>query len=158
MFLTNTRLCICCSLRPVNEGRSAVPCAYSYFLFEPEDQVMEQNLRYYKAYSEEWGLRPDHFTPRKVRGKLCPDITVTSATWPGCVKIHCRCQTNTETRGRGAAPYCRVQGKTGSSPNVLCLFYQEALKHYNQTVTQKQMLTFAEKYLKLADEVRLKPF
>ncbi|XP_070847211.1 endoplasmic reticulum protein SC65-like [Chaetodon trifascialis] len=82
----------------LNEGRSAVPCAYSYFLFEPEDQVMEQNLRYYKAYSEEWGLRSDHFTPR-----------------------------------------------------------MEALKHYNQTVTQKQMLTFAEKYLKLDDEDFLGP-
>lgn len=30
---------------------------------------MEQNLRYYKAYGEQWGLETDHFTPRKVRRK-----------------------------------------------------------------------------------------
>ncbi|XP_042363389.1 endoplasmic reticulum protein SC65-like [Plectropomus leopardus] len=48
----------------LNDGRSALPCAYSYFLFEPEDQVMRQNLQYYRAYSEQWGLQPDHFTPR----------------------------------------------------------------------------------------------
>ncbi|XP_069547918.1 endoplasmic reticulum protein SC65-like [Brachyistius frenatus] len=77
----------------LNDGRSAVPCVYSYFLFEPEDQVMKQNLQYYKAYGEQWGLQSDQLTPRT-----------------------------------------------------------EAFKHYNQTVTQKQMLTFAEKYLKLGDE------
>nr|XP_046234097.1 endoplasmic reticulum protein SC65-like isoform X2 [Scatophagus argus] len=82
----------------LNEGRRAVPCAYSYFLFEPEDQVMEQNIKYYKAYSEQWGLQPEHFTPRT-----------------------------------------------------------EALKHYNQTVTQKQMLTFAEKYSELDVEDFLGP-
>ncbi|XP_068439223.1 endoplasmic reticulum protein SC65-like [Clinocottus analis] len=48
----------------MNDGRRALPCAYSYFLFEPEDQVMTQNLQYYEAYSEQWGLRPDHFAPR----------------------------------------------------------------------------------------------
>ncbi|XP_054454466.1 endoplasmic reticulum protein SC65-like [Anoplopoma fimbria] len=77
----------------LNDGRSALPCAYSYFLFDPEDQVMKQNLQYYKAYSEQWGLQPEHFTPR-----------------------------------------------------------MEALRHYNHTVTLKQMLTSAEKYLKLDDE------
>ncbi|XP_044033573.1 endoplasmic reticulum protein SC65-like [Siniperca chuatsi] len=82
----------------LNEGRSAVPCACSYFLFEPDDQVMKQNLLYYKAYSEQWGLQPDHFTPR-----------------------------------------------------------MEALKHFNQTVTQKQMLTFAERYIELDDEDFLGP-
>ncbi|XP_029311829.1 endoplasmic reticulum protein SC65-like isoform X2 [Cottoperca gobio] len=82
----------------VNDGRSALPCAYSYFLFEPEDHVMKQNLQYYKAYSEQWGLQPDHFTPR-----------------------------------------------------------MEALKLYNHTVTLKQMLTSAEKYLELDDEDFLGP-
>uniref|UniRef100_A0A672ZSP1 Prolyl 3-hydroxylase family member 4 (inactive) n=1 Tax=Sphaeramia orbicularis TaxID=375764 RepID=A0A672ZSP1_9TELE len=48
----------------MNNGRSAVPCAYSYFLLEPEDRVMKQNLQYYKAYSEQWGLQSQHFTPR----------------------------------------------------------------------------------------------
>lgn len=82
----------------MNEGCSAVPCAHSYFLFEPEDQVMKQNLLYYEAYREQWGLQPDHFTPR-----------------------------------------------------------MEALKHFNQTVAQKQMLTFAERYLELDDEDFLGP-
>lgn len=50
----------------VNDGRRAVPCAYSYFLFKPEDEVMKQNLLYYEAYSQEWGLQPQHFTARTV--------------------------------------------------------------------------------------------
>uniref|UniRef100_UPI0037E8283E endoplasmic reticulum protein SC65-like n=1 Tax=Semicossyphus pulcher TaxID=241346 RepID=UPI0037E8283E len=54
----------------MNDGRSAVPCAYSYFLFEPEDQVMKQNLQYYEAYSEQWGLQPEHFSPRTEALKL----------------------------------------------------------------------------------------
>ncbi|KAM8836108.1 endoplasmic reticulum protein SC65-like [Spinachia spinachia] len=49
----------------LNDGRRALPCAYSYLLFEPEDAVMRQNLQYYKAYGEQWGLRPDHFAPRR---------------------------------------------------------------------------------------------
>ncbi|XP_041671802.1 endoplasmic reticulum protein SC65-like [Cheilinus undulatus] len=77
----------------MNDGRSAVPCAYSYNLFEPEDQVMKQNLQYYEAYSKQWGLQPEHFSPR-----------------------------------------------------------MEALKLYNQTVTVKQMLTSAQKYLDMDDE------
>ncbi|XP_037546994.1 endoplasmic reticulum protein SC65-like [Nematolebias whitei] len=48
----------------LNDGCRAVPCAYSYSLFEPEDQVMKQNLMYYKAYSQQWGLQPNHFKPR----------------------------------------------------------------------------------------------
>ncbi|KAJ0016006.1 hypothetical protein NQD34_014296 [Periophthalmus magnuspinnatus] len=77
----------------LNKGRNAVQCAHSYFLFEPEDQVMRQNLVYYEAYSEQWSLQPEDFTPR-----------------------------------------------------------QEALRHYNQTVAQKHILTFAEKYMKMDDE------
>ncbi|KAI3365224.1 hypothetical protein L3Q82_010321 [Scortum barcoo] len=82
----------------LNDGRSAVPCAHSYFLFEPEDQIMKQNLLYYEAFSEQWGLKPDHFTPRT-----------------------------------------------------------EALKHFNRTVAQKQMLAFAEKFAELNDEDFLGP-
>ncbi|XP_034070291.1 endoplasmic reticulum protein SC65-like [Gymnodraco acuticeps] len=77
----------------LNDGRSALPCAYSYFLFEPEDQVMKQNLQYYGAYSEQWGLQDKHFTPR-----------------------------------------------------------MEALKLFNHTVTQKQMLTSAQKYQEMDDQ------
>nr|XP_040032873.1 endoplasmic reticulum protein SC65-like isoform X2 [Gasterosteus aculeatus aculeatus] len=49
----------------LNDGRRASPCAYSYVLFEPEDAVMRQNLQYYRAYGEQWGLQPDHFSPRR---------------------------------------------------------------------------------------------
>ncbi|MED6235578.1 hypothetical protein ATANTOWER_029391 [Ataeniobius toweri] len=77
----------------LNDGRRAVPCAYSYFLFQPEDPVMKHNLLYYKAYSPQWGLQSQHLTPRT-----------------------------------------------------------EALRYYNQTVTQKQMLTLVGKYLEMNDE------
>lgn len=56
--------------RAVNDGRRASPCAYSYVLFEPEDAVMRQNLQYYRAYGEQWGLQPDHFSPRRVSENL----------------------------------------------------------------------------------------
>ncbi|KAM4716367.1 cartilage-associated protein-like [Anableps anableps] len=77
----------------LNDGRRAVPCAYSFFLFQPEDPVMKHNLLYYKAYSPQWGLQSHHFTPRT-----------------------------------------------------------EALRYHNQTVTQKQMLTFLIRYLEMNDE------
>ncbi|XP_032429478.1 endoplasmic reticulum protein SC65-like [Xiphophorus hellerii] len=77
----------------LNDGRRAVPCAYSYFLFQPEDPVMKDNLLYYEAYSPQWGLQFHHFTPRT-----------------------------------------------------------EALRYHNQTVAQKQMLTFLIKYLETNDE------
>lgn len=48
----------------MNNGRSAVQCAHSYFLFESDNQVMKQNLDYYEAYREQWGLQQEHFTPR----------------------------------------------------------------------------------------------
>lgn len=66
-LLLNLSVCGLCILCTVNDGRSAVPCAHSYFLFEPEDPVMKQNLLYYKAYSQQWGLQSNHFTPRMVR-------------------------------------------------------------------------------------------
>ncbi|KAM6897204.1 endoplasmic reticulum protein SC65-like [Xenentodon cancila] len=77
----------------LDDGRRAVPCAYSHFLFEPEDNVMKQNMLYYEAYSEQWGLQSDHFTPRT-----------------------------------------------------------EAVKHYNHTNTQRQMLRYAEMYMEQDDE------
>ena len=70
LFFISHHPCVWSFLRPANEGRSAVPCAYSYFLFEPKDRVMKQNLLYYEAYSEQWGLQPEHFTARTVRRRL----------------------------------------------------------------------------------------
>ncbi|KAM9716913.1 endoplasmic reticulum protein SC65-like [Menidia menidia] len=54
----------------LNDGRKAVPCAYSYSLFDPEDQLMKQNLLYYKVYSQQWGLQSGHFKPRVEAFKL----------------------------------------------------------------------------------------
>ncbi|CAL1600301.1 unnamed protein product [Knipowitschia caucasica] len=48
----------------LNKGRDAVQCAHSYVLFAPEDQVMKENLVYYEAYRDQWGLQPEDFTPR----------------------------------------------------------------------------------------------
>ncbi|XP_046888193.1 endoplasmic reticulum protein SC65-like isoform X2 [Hypomesus transpacificus] len=48
----------------LNDARSAAPCASSYILFDPEDDVMKQNILYYRSYSQQWGLEDSHFTPR----------------------------------------------------------------------------------------------
>ncbi|KAG9343967.1 hypothetical protein JZ751_012442 [Albula glossodonta] len=37
---------------------------YNYMLFDPDDQVMRQNMVYYRFYREQWGLEENHFKPR----------------------------------------------------------------------------------------------
>ncbi|XP_010903423.2 endoplasmic reticulum protein SC65-like [Esox lucius] len=49
----------------LNDSRSAAPCASSYVLFDPEDEVMRQNMLYYRAYQEQWGLDDHSFIPRQ---------------------------------------------------------------------------------------------
>lgn len=51
---------------PVNDVRNAAPCAASYMLFDPGDEVMKQNMVYYHFYREQWGLDEIHFKPRPV--------------------------------------------------------------------------------------------
>ncbi|CAM9322829.1 unnamed protein product, partial [Lampetra planeri] len=77
----------------LNDAKSAAPCAASYMLFDPEDQVMQQNIAYYRFYREQWGLVDADFQPRP-----------------------------------------------------------EALKYFNQTTKQKEMLEFAVNYLQTDDE------
>ncbi|KAF7648656.1 hypothetical protein LDENG_00153590 [Lucifuga dentata] len=77
----------------LNDVRNAAPCAASYMLFDPDDQVMKQNVAYYGFYREQWGLQEHHFQPRP-----------------------------------------------------------EALRYYNQTTKQKEMLEFALNYLQTDDE------
>ncbi|KAM4598025.1 endoplasmic reticulum protein SC65-like [Polymixia lowei] len=48
----------------LNDVRNAAPCAASYTLFDPSDQVMQQNIAYYRFYREQWGLEESHFQPR----------------------------------------------------------------------------------------------
>ncbi|KAJ8414347.1 hypothetical protein AAFF_G00052170 [Aldrovandia affinis] len=82
----------------LNDARNAAPCAASYVLFDPGDQIMQQNMAYYRFYRDQWGLEESHFNPRL-----------------------------------------------------------EALRHYNQTTVQKQMLEFAETYLHADDEDVVSP-
>lgn len=51
---------------PVNDVKNAAPCAASYLLFDPGDQVMLQNVQYYRFYREQWGLEGGDFLPRPV--------------------------------------------------------------------------------------------
>ncbi|KAG7459705.1 hypothetical protein MATL_G00213560 [Megalops atlanticus] len=82
----------------LNDVRNAAPCAASYMLFDPDDQVMRQNMVYYRFYREQWGLEEGHFKPRP-----------------------------------------------------------EALRYFNQTTTQKEMLEFAMNYLQTDDEDVVSP-
>lgn len=50
----------------MNDAKNAAPCAASYVLFDPGDQVMQQNIAYYRFYREQWGLEDGDFHPRPV--------------------------------------------------------------------------------------------
>ncbi|XP_040047959.2 endoplasmic reticulum protein SC65 [Gasterosteus aculeatus] len=82
----------------LNDVKSAAPCAASYMLFDSEDQVMQQNIAYYRFYREQWGLEEIDFQPRP-----------------------------------------------------------EALKYFNETTKQKEMLEFALNYLQTEDEGEVSP-
>ena len=55
----------------VNDAKKAAPCAASYILFDPDDQVMQQNVEYYHFYKEQWGLKDQDFQPRPVSQDIC---------------------------------------------------------------------------------------
>ncbi|XP_022049295.1 endoplasmic reticulum protein SC65 [Acanthochromis polyacanthus] len=82
----------------LNDVKMAAPCAASYMLFDPKDQVMNQNVAYYRFYREQWGLKEVDFQPRP-----------------------------------------------------------EALRYFNQTTKQKEMLEFALNYLQTEDEDVVSP-
>ncbi|KAF4100062.1 endoplasmic reticulum protein SC65 [Onychostoma macrolepis] len=48
----------------LNDVRNAAVCAASYMLFDANDQVMQQNMAYYRFYRQQWGLQDEHFKPR----------------------------------------------------------------------------------------------
>ncbi|XP_063816838.1 cartilage-associated protein [Pseudophryne corroboree] len=48
----------------LNDVRNAAPCVASYLLFDPDDQVMKQNMVYYQYHMEKWGLSEENFKPR----------------------------------------------------------------------------------------------
>uniref|UniRef100_M3ZLS0 Cartilage associated protein n=1 Tax=Xiphophorus maculatus TaxID=8083 RepID=M3ZLS0_XIPMA len=78
----------------LNDLKNAVPCATSYVLFDPNDEVMNNNVAYYKYHRNKWGLTEEDFLPRV-----------------------------------------------------------EAVRYYNQTTLQLQMLEFAKQRLVSDDEV-----
>lgn len=51
----------------VNDLKNAVPCAASYMLFDPNDEVMKNNVAYYQYHKKQWGLTEEDFLPRAVR-------------------------------------------------------------------------------------------
>ncbi|KAK6470201.1 cartilage-associated protein-like [Huso huso] len=48
----------------LNDVKNAAPCAASYLLFDPQDEIMLQNMVYYRFYREQWGLEDNDFRPR----------------------------------------------------------------------------------------------
>lgn len=58
---SNRRLCLA-----VTDLKNAVPCAASYVLFDPADEVMKNNVAYYTYHKEQWGLTEEDFAPRSV--------------------------------------------------------------------------------------------
>ncbi|KAM9384067.1 cartilage-associated protein [Pholidichthys leucotaenia] len=48
----------------LNDLKNAVPCASSYLLFDPNDEVMKNNMAYYNFHKSKWGLTEEDFLPR----------------------------------------------------------------------------------------------
>ncbi|KAF1381578.1 hypothetical protein PFLUV_G00155430 [Perca fluviatilis] len=48
----------------LNDLKNAVPCAASYVLFDPSDEVMNNNLAYYRFHKNQWELTEEDFLPR----------------------------------------------------------------------------------------------
>ncbi|OCT60097.1 cartilage-associated protein [Xenopus laevis] len=48
----------------LNDVKNAAPCVASYLLFDPEDEVMKQNMVYYQYHKDKWGLNDENFKPR----------------------------------------------------------------------------------------------
>lgn len=44
--------------------KNAVPCAASYILFDPSDEVMKNNVVYYQYHKKQWDLTEEDFLPR----------------------------------------------------------------------------------------------
>ncbi|KAL4617179.1 cartilage-associated protein [Arapaima gigas] len=48
----------------LKDPKNAVPCAASYLLLDPEDDVMKNNMIYYQFHKDKWGLSDEDFVPR----------------------------------------------------------------------------------------------
>lgn len=78
-----------CDLFTVNDVKNAAPCAASYMLFDPKDQVMQQNVEYYHFYREQWGLEESDFQPRPVSQPETFTVFGTSRMWQQKVYTDC---------------------------------------------------------------------
>ncbi|CAL8362682.1 unnamed protein product [Arctogadus glacialis] len=83
----------------LNNMKNAAPCVASYMLFDPNDEVMKNNVAYYKFHKDKWALTDEDFLPRA-----------------------------------------------------------EALRYFNQTTMQLQMLEFSRLHLKSDDEGEVMEF
>lgn len=59
-------MCVCLILATVSDLKNAVPCVASYMLFDPADEVMKNNVDYYRYHKEKLGLADEDFLPRTV--------------------------------------------------------------------------------------------
>eukprot|EP00062_Callorhinchus_milii_P015495 gi/632965796/ref/XP_007899069.1/ PREDICTED: cartilage-associated protein [Callorhinchus milii] len=48
----------------LSDMKNAVPCVATYLLFDPDDEVMKQNMVYYQFHKENWSLTDEDFQPR----------------------------------------------------------------------------------------------
>ncbi|XP_035286117.1 cartilage-associated protein [Anguilla rostrata] len=48
----------------LNDIKNAVPCVASYLLFDPDDEVMKNNMVYYQYHKDKWDLTEEDFLPR----------------------------------------------------------------------------------------------
>ncbi|XP_051520308.1 cartilage-associated protein-like [Myxocyprinus asiaticus] len=48
----------------LNDLKNAVPCVASYMLFDPNDEVMKNNVEYYHYHRDKFGLTDEDFLPR----------------------------------------------------------------------------------------------
>lgn len=144
----------------MNDVKNAAPCAASYMLFDPKDQVMRQNVQYYRFYREQWGLEESDFQPRPVspahvcclsgwfsaNGRFVPTVAtqhqdlrvilVPRVLVPPAESVHTR--------------VCSASAQQLMSASV----FQEALVYFNVTTKQREMLEFARNYLQTDEEVR----
>lgn len=74
----------------MNDVKNAAPCAASYMLFDPSDQVMQQNVAYYRFYRQQWGLEEEDFQPRPVSETVGGGGVLANPDPPSAAGL-CRC-------------------------------------------------------------------
>lgn len=66
----------------MNDLKNAVPCAASYMLFDPADEVMKNNVAYYQFHRDQWGLTEEDFAPRSVSRANISLLSPEGLKWP----------------------------------------------------------------------------